>query len=128
MYKKYVLKLFIFTILIGLIGAVLFLTFFKNYYLPVFPWLLIFFFLITFLAHIFLLIVTKRNISRFASMFMLFSMLKMLVYIIFIVIYLLINRDNTIPFLITFFSGYLLFSIFEVKSFISYQKNQIKSK
>ena len=128
MYKKYVLKLFIFTILIGLIGAVLFLAFFKNYYLPVFPWLLIFFFLITFLAHIFFLIVTKRNISRFASMFMLFSMLKMLVYIIFIVIYLLINRDNTIPFLITFFSGYLLFSIFEVKSFISYQKNQIKSK
>jgi len=128
MYKKYVLKLFIFTIIIGLIGAVLFLRVFKNYYLPVFPCLLIFYFLITFLAHIFLLVATKRNTSRFASMFMLSSMLKMVVYIIFIVIYLLINRDDTIPFLITFFSGYLLFSIFEVKSFISYQKNQIKSK
>jgi len=126
-FKKYFLNALIFSLIIGLAGVILFSTLFKAYYLPIYQFILIFFFLLTVILHAFLLNTSTKKMLKFNSKYMLFTVLKMIIYIAFICLYLIFNKENAVPFLITFFIGYLLFTFFEVLSVVSLiRKNNIK--
>ncbi|MDA3942025.1 MAG: hypothetical protein PF694_00635 [Bacteroidetes bacterium] len=81
---------------------------------PAWPYLLVFF-LITNISLYGLYIKAKqKKLSSFTNFFMLATFLKLVLYLIVIVVYLLYNRADAIPFVLTFFVYYLLFTALEV--------------
>lgn len=57
-----------------------------------------------------------KKLSSFTNFFMLATFLKLLVYLAIIIVYLLYNRDEAVPFLLTFFVYYIIFTALEVSA------------
>ncbi|MCF6239961.1 MAG: hypothetical protein L3J74_01300 [Bacteroidales bacterium] len=118
MLKKYIIRLLIFVAIISLIAIILYLTVLTKFYLPVFPYVLLFFTVISFLTHYILLKSGKSRIAKFSTSFMGITSLKLFLYLIFIVVYLFIDKTNALVFVLTFFILYLLFTVFETSSLL----------
>ena len=118
MLKKYISRLLIFAISIGIIFFVVFKYLLAQYYLPVFPFLIIFFTIISILIHYILLKASNFRIAKFSTFFMGSTTAKLFIYVIFLVIYVLVDKLNAVPFLLTFFVLYFLFTIFETFSLL----------
>ncbi len=88
----------------------------KEYYSPAWPFLLLFFVV----GNIGLFLLYKRakakKLSSFTNFFMLATFLKLLVYLAVIIVYLLYNREEAVPFLLCFFSYYVIFTTIEVSA------------
>ena len=114
--KSFGSKLLIFTILCG--G----LLYFWNRFTPEFlhdqvSWLiLIFFSLSTLLVHTYLVKSPKGDPKAFVGKFMGITALKLFVYLAFLIIIFLINRDRARAIALYFLAMYLFFSVFEVSS------------
>lgn len=106
------------TLIIGIVGAILFTTFLKEYYLAVFPYLLLFFAVMTFSFHTVLVRSLSKNPKNFSLVFMGLSAGKLFLMLILIVIYLIFKRETVIPFLAGTFLLYLVFTFFEVKTLL----------
>jgi len=115
---RFLKQLSLLILIVGAVGAVLFLTLLKEHYLPVFPALLAFFALMTFVFHNVLERSFKKNPKKFTYTFMGMSAGKLFVTLMMIVIYLIFRRDTVIPFLAGTFLLYLLFTFFEVKTLL----------
>ena len=118
MLKKYIIRLFTFSIIISAISFVLFKYVLTQYYLDVFPFLIVFFAFTSVLIHYILLKASNFRIAKFSTFFMGSTSAKLFLYIIFLVIYVLVDKSNAVPFLLTFFVLYFLFTIFETFSLL----------
>lgn len=85
-----------------------------QYYLPVFPVIIILFYSVSTAAHYFLLKSLSARLAQFTNTFMLATSAKLMVYMLFAVIYLLINKKQAVNFLIPFAALYFIFLIFDV--------------
>jgi len=115
---RFLKQLFLLTLGVGIVGAVLFLTLLKEYYLSVFPALLAFFAIMTLAFHLILEGSFKKNPKNFSYIFMGLSAGKLFLMLLMIVVYLIIKRDTVIPFLGGTFLLYLVFTLFEVKTLL----------
>jgi hypothetical protein len=106
----------VFTVFIILIGAVLFFTVFKSQFLPIFPFVLVFYYSSTLLLHRYMLRITRNDVSRFSFKFMMLSFVKMFIYIIFGVLYIVFDEENAVNFLIIYLILYVAYAVYEVKS------------
>ena len=117
-------------ILISLIAAIL--TFGLTYMVPPnfisssWPFILGFFFAITLLVHRFLLRKSDGQQGKFINAFMLSTTIKLLLYLTIILIYVLLNREDAIGFIFTFFSYYLIFTFFEINSILKFLRKSQK--
>jgi len=59
-------------------------------------------------------------------MYLLITTLKLLLFIAILVIYILLNRKDAVPFGLSFFILYLVYTVFEVISLANYSKNLSK--
>lgn len=108
-------KLLLFTAITGLIGFLILAALPKEFRSPAFPFILLFFFGITFFINNLMARSKGEKLSRFTNRFMLLTFTRLLLYIGVILIYVfLVNRSDAIPFVITFFLYYLAFTTFEV--------------
>ncbi len=112
--KNFILKLTAATIGIASFAALVFLIFLREYYIPVLPFLLLFFFVVTLLVHAYQLKLAKKDIGKFARSNMLITFFKLIVYSIFAVVYIAIDSSNAIVFVICLALIYLVFSFLEV--------------
>ena len=122
--KKYLKKVLIFSILIGLIAFILYSTLLKEYYLPVFPYLFLFFILINISVHWFMMSAGKKRPATFSAYYMGTVSLKLFIYLIFLVIYVLADKKNAAVFIVSFFILYVLFSVFETVALLKDFKKQ----
>ena len=125
-FKGFIFRETILAATIALIGYFLFSGVWREYYKHLIPILLIVVYLITALVHLVLLNVGTREPQKFVRKYMLASGLKMIAYLFFILIYLLLNPEDAIIFLISFLSFYLIFTIFEVFSILNVLKKNIR--
>lgn len=108
----------------------LILTFGLSYIVPVefissaWPFILGFFFAISMLVHRFLLKKAGGHQGKFINAFMLSTTIKLLLYLTIILIYVLINRDDAIGFIFTFFAYYLIFTSFEIYSILKFLRKE----
>ena len=124
--KKYIYKTLILTgILIG-INFILFYFLLQQYYLPIFPFVILFFAVISSSVHAIMLKYAKQKISRFANSFMLSTMAKMIIYLSFVTIYLLTDKQNAVIFVVFFLINYFIYSSYEVISLLTDLKNEKK--
>ncbi len=112
--KKFILKLAGITIGIALLGWLAFSFFLTEYYLPVLPFLLFFFFVITILIHAYQINLAKKDIGKFARSNMLITFFKLILYSIIAVIYIAFDTENAIVFVICLMLLYLIYTFVEV--------------
>jgi phosphotransferase system glucose/maltose/N-acetylglucosamine-specific IIC component len=123
--KQFLLKSTILTIIVFILGSIFYFTIFKSFYVSVLPYAVFFFYLGTNLVHAYLLRIAGNAGTRFTSQYMAVSFLKMFIYLAVAIVYVLIDRENTKPFMAGFLLLYLIYTIFEVYEFLKVvrQKN-----
>lgn len=116
--KQFIAGIAIISFLLTLIGWLIFSQFIPEYYLPVLPFLLVFFIAISISVHAFQLQQVKNNMAKFARNNMLVTFLKLILYSVVAVIYFAIDSKNAKVFFICFMLFYLIFTVFEVTSLV----------
>lgn len=117
--RKLLTRYIVFTIIIAVaaFGISVFLP--QSMRTPALPFLIPFFLVLGFGVHAILLKMSGNKFSRFVNAYLVASFLKLFLYLIVMVIYIYLNRHDALPFAITFLLLYILYSIFEVISFLS---------
>jgi len=113
-YVNFLKKLLIFTLILGLTGFLIGSFLPKSFISPALPYLFFFFFSVTLIVHLILLKVTEKKGSGFVNFFMLLTFGKLLFFLTIILIYSLLNRTDSVRFIISFFIIYVFFTAFEV--------------
>ena len=112
--KQFIVKILGVSVALTITGWLVFSLFIPGYYIPVLPYMLLFFLVMTIAVHAWQLKMAKKDISKFTRSNMLVTFLKLVVYSVFAVIYIAINRENALVFIICLMIVYLIFSIIEV--------------
>jgi hypothetical protein len=115
-------RLIIFSLMQGAAAGVLYLILPAKAITPAMPFLFFFFTAVTFLNYWILIRSTARKFIRFVNYYLLSTTVKLLLFIGVLVGYILLNRADAVPFGISFFILYLLYTIFEVIELIRYSK------
>jgi hypothetical protein len=103
------------SILLFVLGLVTFSFLIPAFYLPVFPFLLLFFYFLSLILQFWLYRIAKMNISKFTARFLAITMLKMFLLLIFALVYILQNKEEAIAFIVVFFLLYVIFTALEVR-------------
>ncbi len=112
--KQFVLKLTVLTLGLALIGWLVFSLFLPQYYLPVLPFLLLFFFTVTLTIHAYQLNLLKKKPAKFTTSNMLVTFLKLVLYSVVAIAYIAFNPANALVFVICLMLLYLIFTFVEV--------------
>ena len=124
--RKFITKIILIALALSLIGWVVFTFIIPQFYLPVLPYMLLFFLLITTIVHAWQLKMAKKDIAKFTRSNMLITFLKLVVYSVFAVIYIAIDRENALVFVICLMIIYLVLSFIEVSDLTQLSKNKPK--
>jgi len=123
--NNFILNLSVFSVILGLITYVLTFLLPSKYFSPALPFLFPFFFSTTLIIYFFLAKSGAKS-NSFINRFMLATFFKLMVYMSVLIIYVLMYKEDAIPFIISFFILYLGYTIFEVISILKYQKIEKK--
>jgi hypothetical protein len=124
--RSFLFKIIIFTIIIFSITAALFSTLLKNYSLDSYPYLILLIATVTTIGHLLIIRASEKNAMKFTTAFMASVTFKLMVYLFFMLIYLVIDHSQVISFVLTFMSLYIVFTIFEVIQVLSFIKKYSK--
>ncbi len=113
-YLSFLRNILIYSAVLGAIAIVLYFFLPKPAITPVLPFLFFFFTAITLISYYVLLSSIKAKMSRFVNTFLLLTIVKLIIYIGIMIIYVLMNRADAVPFMISFFILYLFYTVFEV--------------
>jgi L-asparagine transporter-like permease len=112
--RKYAYRLIIFSAFMAAAG-VLFQWIAPQYASPAIPFIVIFFFLITlFTLYIVLRVPNQVSEKKFIAGYMLSRIVKMTSILLFVVLYLLFNKEDRWNFAVAFLVIYFAYSIFEI--------------
>jgi len=112
--KNYIIKILILTSIIGAIGAIIFSMVTPQFYLPVFPWVLLFFVICSVAIHAWQIQLSKSDMGKFTRGSMILTFVRLLLYSAFAIIYIAADTQNAKIFVVVFLSLYLVFAAFEV--------------
>jgi hypothetical protein len=124
MLKNFIKRIIIFSAFISAISYFLYHFFIPKLYLQIFPFLIIFFIATSIIVHYILTKAGKQQVRKFSAFYLGSISAKLLIYIIFITIYVLVDKSTAVPFLITFLILYFLFTFFETYSLLNDLKKQ----
>lgn len=112
--KKFSFRIIVFSAVIAAL-TVIFQWLCPAYATPALPFIVLFFFIIT-LTTIYIVLrnTTGTDGRKFVSSYMLSRIIKIFSCLIFLVLYLLLNKNDSLRFAIAFLVIYFLYSIFEV--------------
>lgn len=110
------------TLIVIVVSIIVFASISPWYYPPVYPFLLAFFVIATIVVYHFMLKSLENRPARFVNVYLLTTMIKLFVYMIFMVIYGFLNREYARPFIVSFFMLYVIYTIIEVVSILRVNK------
>ena len=120
--KKFSFRIILFSAIIAGL-TVLFQWLFPQYASPALPFIVLFFFIITLLTMFIVLRDDKgREAKKFVSSYMLSRVIKLLSCLVFLLVYVLVKKEDAMRFAIAFLAIHFLYSIFEV--FLLKKENQ----
>jgi hypothetical protein len=124
--KNFIKNITVISIVLILTGWLIFSQFIPQYYLPVFPFLLVFFVVIAVAIHAYQLQLAKNNMAKFTRSNMIITFLKLFLYSAVAIVYIAVDTKNAKVFVICFLLLYVIFTIFEVFSLLKISANTIK--
>lgn len=107
-------RLLIYSAIVAAVTFALRLLLPHSYFSPTLPFLILFFLAVTFLSFVFLSRAFSKKFIRFVNTYLLVTIVKLFVYAVVMIAYVLLNRYDTVPFMIAFLLLYLCYTIFEV--------------
>jgi len=124
--KSFVIKSSVLTFIVIILGAVVYSTVLKPFYLAILPLAVVLFYIGTNLVHAYLLKISVSSGTRFTSHYMAASFTKMFFYLAVAIVYAFINKEEARIFLVNFLLLYIVYTIFEVVEFskVVRQKNK----
>ena len=122
--RKFIFQLLILTLLLTCLGYGLYTFVLPESYFPLFPIIPAFLFIVTLLVHVYQVRASAGDSRKFTSKYLGAMGLKILIYLCFIIIFLLVVDSSVVPFLISFLVMYIAFTIFEVISILNSLKNK----
>lgn len=122
--KRFVVKIVGVSIIIALVGWLLFSMFIPEYYLSVLPFTLLFFLIVTILVHSYQLRLIKKDIAKFTRINMLITFFKLIIYSIFAVFYIAFESENALVFVICLMVLYIIFTFIEVSEITRVSKRK----
>lgn len=113
-FRKYFFPLLLFSIVIAAL-VVAFQLIFPQYASPALPYILLFFFIITFLSlYLVLQGNRKKKAGAFMSGYMFSRLIKFTSCLLFLFLYIYLSENDSIPFAIAFIIIYFAYSGFEI--------------
>ncbi len=112
--KKFLLYILLYTAFIGVAAIILFSTVIREYYLPAFPLVLLFFVLVNTGFFALLHSASSGRPAVFARFFLLGTGIRFFIYIIFMLAYIFVRRNEAISFLFQFIILYFAYTAFEL--------------
>ena len=122
--KRFIIQSTVLTIIVFILGTIVYSTLLQPYYSLALPFLVLFFYLGTNLVHAYLLQIAVKSGSRFTSQYMAVSFLKMFFYLIVAVVFALLNREYAKIFLVNFLVLYVIYTTFEVLLFSKFVRQR----
>lgn len=126
-YIKFLKQILIFSLPVGLAAAVIALVAPARWISPTLPFLIFFFISITLLSYYFLLKAIDQRFLRFVNTYLLITLIKLVIYVAVMVIYLLLNLSDALPFIFSFLTLYLIYTVFEVVKIVGKTKKPTPS-
>ena len=111
--KIYIFRLLVFSLILTS-GTFCMQFLCPQYVSPALPFIVLFFFITMLISHYIILRGIYKENKNFVANYMLATIIRIVSYIIFLVTYILLNREDAILFGISFIILYFLFSIFEI--------------
>lgn len=124
--KKFMSQLTVFAVIIAALAGIFWLVSPNEIVTPALFPLIIFFYVLSLSVHLILIKSSKQKFTRFNNHFMLSTVIKLVLYMIILITYVLKNTGDAVNFLITFLILYVLFTGFEVIAIVKATK-KIKS-
>jgi hypothetical protein len=121
---KFFRSLLLLTALVYLTGFLLFSTVLSDHFLPVFYFLGLYFMLLTIGGRLLMLKSDMNKPGSFNARYFLVRWVKVLLHMVFIVVYILNDRENILAFILVFLAGYLLYSVYDIYTLNSYVKKK----
>lgn len=124
--RKFIAKILGASAVLVILSWLAFSFFIPQYYIPVLPYMLIFFLLITIIVHAWQLKLAKKDIAKFTRSNMLLTFFKLVIYSVFAVVYIAIDKEHALIFVICLMIVYLVFSFLEVSDLTRISKSKEK--
>ncbi len=107
-------SLLLFSALMFLTGFIFYSTFLSDYFLPVFYIFIFYFFLLTVAGRLFVMKSNPEKPGDFNIRYFIVRWAKVLLHLIFIVAYIINDKENILSFILAFLACYVLFSVFDI--------------
>lgn len=114
--KKYAIGIAIITLIVAIGGYILLSQVLKSPIAMVFPFITVFVATVTLVIHIMLVRTIGDKPGKFINTFMLSNTGKLFGYLLFMVVYALLNKDQAVPFVISFFGLYIVYTFYDITS------------
>ena len=121
-YQQFILRLTILSVILGFLDFILGRLLAGSIISPAIPYLLIMFYVVTALVHYILLRITVLNPRKFVGYFMMATFVKLMSYMIVIVVYAFYVKEGILPFILSFFTLYIIYTVFEVAAILAQTK------
>ena len=122
--KSFMIRLLALTAFMEIISVGWFYAMPQQWVSPTLPVLPVFFMAITFLIHKGFVRAVALRPQQFVTRFMLITTIKLLSFMVLLLVYALMFKDDAIQFLISFFVLYVVYSAFEVVAVMNLNKKK----
>lgn len=122
-FNRFFIRLVIFSLVLILFAFLLDKVLPEGYIPSVMPWLFLLFFSVTLAVHATVLRITLLKPARFVSFFMLATVVKLLIYMIAVLVYVFLVKEDLLGFIISFFLLYIFYTVFEVAGILTQTKD-----
>jgi len=122
--RKFGLNLLLLTLVLTALGYGLFLFVIPESYFTLFPLVPFVLFAVTIIVHIILVRASENDARKFTSRYLGAMGLKILIYIVFMIAFLVLATKHAVPFLVSFLVCYASFTLVEVISILKYLKRK----
>ena len=114
-FANFFVKFSIYAFIIFVAGIILFSTLLSDFYYPFHVLSFFLFYTVTLLFHYFVLKAGQEKSAKFINYYMIATMFKIFIYLVYLSIFLFFHKQHARPFLITFLVLYFLFTFFEIR-------------
>lgn len=121
-YLHFIIRFTLLSLILGLIAFILSRLLPGGMISPALPYLFLLFYFIGALVHYILLRITALNPRKFVSYFMLATFFKLMNYLIVIFVYIFYVKEGILPFILSFFILYIIYTVFEVFTILAQTK------
>lgn len=114
--KKYIQNLGIISLALLVISVLLYLTLLKPWFNYVFPFVILYFFLLSSFQHYKLIKTAKDNPRVFNTNYMAWFGIKLFLHLSFVIVYVLLDRSQALSFVLFFGFCYVVYTTYDVVS------------